>query len=155
VKRFTELVAETAKRVKEIFPWDLEEILKERKVLLLDVREPSEFEAMHISDSLNVPRGVLETACEYDYEDTVPELVEARDQEIVVVCRSGNRSVFACDVMQQMGYTNVSSLKTGLRGWADYEQPMVDGQGDPVSEDEADDFFSPHLRQEQLSASHK
>lgn len=155
MKRFTELVAETAKRVKEIFPWDLEEILKERKVLLLDVREPAEFEAMHIADSLNVPRGVLETACEYDYEETVPELVEARDREIVVICRSGNRSVFACDVMQQMGYTNVSSLKTGLRGWADYEQPMVDHQGNPVSEDEADDFFSPHLRQEQLSASHK
>jgi len=155
MKRFTELVAETAKRVREIFPWDLEEILQEREVMLLDVREPAEFEAMHIADSLNVPRGILETACEYDYEETVPELVEARDREIVVICRSGNRSVFASDVMQQMGYTNVSSLKTGLRGWADYEQPMVNGQGDPVSEDEADDFFSPHLRPEQLSATHK
>jgi rhodanese-related sulfurtransferase len=155
MKRFTELVAETAKRVREIFPWDLEEILQEREVMLLDVREPAEFEAMHIADSLNVPRGILETACEYDYEETVPELVEARDREIVVICRSGNRSVFASDVMQQMGYTNVSSLKTGLRGWADYEQPMINSQGNPVSEDEADDYFSPHLRPEQLSASHK
>ncbi|HID48396.1 MAG TPA: rhodanese-like domain-containing protein [Chromatiales bacterium] len=155
MKRFTELVAETAKRVREIFPWDLEEILKERDLLLLDVREPAEFEAMHIAGALNVPRGVLETACEYDYEETVPELVEARDREIVVICRSGNRSIFACDVMQQMGYTNVSSLKTGLRGWADYEQPLVNSRGEPVSEDEADEFFRPHLRPEQLSASHK
>ncbi|HEB66618.1 MAG TPA: rhodanese-like domain-containing protein, partial [Gammaproteobacteria bacterium] len=133
MKRFNELVAEAAEHVKEIFPWDLEEILQEREVMLLDVREPYEFEAMHIAGSLNVPRGVLETACEYDYEETVPELVEARDREIVVICRSGNRSVFACEVMQKLGYRNVASLKTGLRGWADYEQPMVNGKGEPVS----------------------
>ena len=155
MKRFTELVAETAERVKELFPWDLEEILQEREVLLLDIREPAEFNAMHIDGSINVPRGVLETACEYDYEETVPELVEARDREIIVVCRSGNRSVFVCDVMQVMGYQNVSSLKTGLRGWTDYEQPLVNEKGETVSEDDADAFFTPNLRPEQLSATHK
>ena len=155
MKRFTELVAETAERIKEIFPWDLEEILQEREVLLLDIREPDEFNAMHIEGSINVPRGVLETACEYDYEETVPELVEARDREIIVVCRSGNRSVFVCDVMQVIGYQNVSSLKTGLRGWADYEQPLVNEKGETVSEDDTDAFFTPNLRPEQLSATHK
>ena len=155
MKRFTELVAETAERVTELFPWDLEEILQEREVMLLDVREPAEFEAMHIAGSINVPRGVLETACEYDYEETVPELVAARDKEIIVICRSGNRSVFVCDVMQQMGYRKVSSLKTGLRGWADYEQPMVNARGEAVSEDDADEFFTPNLRPEQLSTTHK
>ena len=155
MKRFTELVAETAERVKELFPWDLEEILQEREVLLLDIREPAEFNAMHIDGSINVPRGVLETACEYDYEETVPELVEARDREIIVVCRSGNRSVFVCDVMQVIGYQNVSSLKTGLRGWTDYEQPLVNEKGETVSEDDADAFFTPNLRPEQLSATHK
>ncbi len=155
MKRFTELVAETAERVKELFPWDLEETLREREVILLDVREPYEYEAMHIAGSINVPRGVVETACEYDYEETLPELVEARDKEIIVVCRSGNRSVFVCDVMQMMGYSSVSSLKTGLRGWADYEQPMVNAKGEPVSEDDADEFFAPNLRPEQLSATYK
>ena len=155
MKRFTELVAETAERVTELFPWDLDEILQEREVILLDVREPAEFAAMHIAGSINVPRGVLETACEYDYEETVPELVTARDKEIIVICRSGNRSVFVCDVMQQMGYRNVSSLKTGLRGWADYEQPLVNLHGEAVSEDDADAFFTPNLRPEQLSATYK
>ncbi len=155
MKRFTELVAETAERVKELFPWDLEEIMQQREIMLLDVREPYEYEAMHIAGSINVPRGVLETACEYDYEETLPELVEARDKEIVIVCRSGNRSVFVCDVMQQMGYSNVSSLKTGLRGWADYEQPLLNTKGSSVSEDDADDYFAPNLRPEQLSSSYK
>ena len=76
MKRFTELVAEAAERVKELFPWDLEEIMQEREIMLLDVREPYEYEAMHIEGSINVPRSVLETACEYDYEETQPELVE-------------------------------------------------------------------------------
>ena len=125
MKRFTELVAETAERVKELFPWDLEETLQEREVMLLDVREPYEFDAMHIMGSINVPRGILEAACEYDYEETLPELVEARDKEIVVICRSGNRSVFVCDVMQLMGYTNVSSLKTGLRGYCSFRRQSI------------------------------
>ncbi|MEJ2142529.1 MAG: rhodanese-like domain-containing protein [Gammaproteobacteria bacterium] len=152
MKTFNELIAESLKNVDEIFPWDLEEKLEsDTKPLLLDVREPYEFDAMHINGALNVPRGILETACEYDYEDTVPELVKARDKEIVVICRSGNRSVFAAEVMQIMGYKNVASLKTGMRGWSDYEQPMVDKDGNEVDEDDAIEFFTTHLRPEQMS----
>jgi len=150
MKTFTQLVAESAKNVDEIFPWDLEDKL-DKPPLLLDVREPYEFDAMHVKDSLNVPRGILETACEYDFEETVPELVEAREQEIVVICRSGNRSIFAAEVMLKMGYKNVVSLKTGLRGWVDYELPLVDANQQEVDEDTADEYFTPKLRPEQMS----
>lgn len=152
MKTFNELIADSLKNVNEIFPWDLEEKLEsDNQPILLDVREPYEFDAMHIKGALNVPRGILETACEYDYEDTVPELVQARDKEIVVICRSGNRSVFAAEVMQQMGYKNVVSLKTGMRGWSDYEQPMLDKDGNEVDEDDAIEFFTTRLRPEQMS----
>lgn len=115
MKKFNDLVAESAKNVTEIFPWDLEERFENNpSLLLLDIREPYEFEAMHIKGSLNVPRGVVETACEWDYEETVAQLVEARDKEVVVACRSGNRSIFVCEVMQKMGYKNIASLKTGI-----------------------------------------
>ena len=150
MKTFKQLVDETAKRVKEIMPWDLAERLEtEDDILIVDVREPYEYDAMHIQGSLNVPRGILETACEYDYEETIPELVESRDRELVVVCRSGNRSIFAADVMQDLGFNKVSSLKTGLRGWNDFEQPLVDSQDAPVSLDDADAFFAPRVRPEQ------
>jgi len=152
MKKFTELVAESAKHVEELFPWDLEERLQDNPdMLIVDVREPYEYDAMHIPGSINVPRGILETACEYDYEDTVPELVEAREREVVVVCRSGNRSIFAAEVMQKLGYKNVASLKTGLRGWSDYEQPFYDNNGNEVDEDTVIDFFTPKLRPEQMS----
>jgi hypothetical protein len=96
-----------------------------------------------------VPRGILESACEWDYEETLPELVQARDREIVVVCRSGYRSVLAAHSMQVLGYSNVASLQTGLRGWKDYDQPLVDGDGNDVDLDDADVYFTPKLRPEQ------
>jgi len=149
--RFSDLIARCLGSVEELFPWDLAERLNgDVSPLLLDIREPYEFEAMHIAGSLNVPRGILETACDYGYEETLPELVAARERPIVVICRSGNRSVLAAHVMQLMGYRSLCSLKTGLKGWNDFEQPLVDAAGDAVDPDAADVYFTPHLRPEQL-----
>jgi len=152
VKSIDDFISEALQTVAELFPWDLEEELKKHQdLLLLDIREPYEFDAMHIRGAINVPRGILETACDYDYEETEPKLVEARERDIVVICRSGKRSVLAADVMQQMGYRKVRSLKTGMRGWSDYEQEMVDGKGELIEEDSAIDYFTPKLRPEQSS----
>jgi len=153
-RTFSQLVADSLEHVEEIFPWDLEEILDSYdSVLLLDIREPHEFNAMHIRNSLNVPRGVLESACDWGYEETIPELVEARERDIIVICRSGNRSALACDIMQKMGYKSVKSLKTGLRGWNDYEQELVDGEGKVVDIELADDYFTSRVSKEQLGPS--
>lgn len=150
VKNFLELIRNCLTEVRELMPWDLVERLEANpELLIVDVREPAEFEAMHIAGSRNVPRGILESACEWDYEETEPELVRARDREMVVVCRSGHRSVLAAHSLQVLGYTRVASLKTGLRGWKDYEQPLVDGGGDDVDLDDADVYFTPRLRDDQ------
>ena len=154
MKSLDDFINEALEHVDELFPWDLEDALQEiNNLLLLDVREPWEYDAMHIRGAINVPRGILETACEYDYEETVPELVEARERDIVVICRSGKRGVLAASVMQQMGYRNVKSLKTGMRGWSDYEQEMVNTDEQVVDEDTAIEFFTPRLLPEQLSKS--
>lgn len=150
MKNFLELIKGCLHDVREIMPWDLEERLRENPgLLILDVREPAEFDAMHIAGSINVPRGILESACEWDYEETVPELVLAREREVVVVCRSGYRSVLAANSMIVLGYQHVVSLKTGLRGWKDDEQPLVDRAGEAVDLDDADEYFTPKLRPEQ------
>jgi rhodanese-related sulfurtransferase len=151
MKRFNEMVSACLPDITEVFPWDVEEKLAgDSTPLVLDIREPEEYAAMHIQGSLHVPRGILESACEYNYEETVPELVTAREQEIVVVCRSGNRSALAAFTMQLLGYRNVSSLKTGLRGWNDYELPLVDARGRVVPIEEADEFFTTRLRPDQV-----
>jgi rhodanese-related sulfurtransferase len=152
MKNFQEMIKECLQTVAEVMPWDLQE-MQERgeQPLLLDVREPHEFEAAHIPGSLNVPRGVLETACEYNYEETVPELVQAREREIIVICRSGNRSVLAAYVMQRMGYRSVKSLKTGIRGWNDYELPLRNSAGADLVQEQADKVLTARLRPEQLA----
>jgi len=151
MKRFTDLVLECLPHIREDFPWDVEAKLDVADPpLILDIREPAEFSAMHISGSLNVPRGILESSCEYGYEDTVRELVEARSRDIVVVCRSGNRSALAAFTMQLMGYQRVVSMKTGLRGWNDYELPLINAAGMTVPVEVADEFFTTRLRPDQV-----
>ena len=150
MKTYSDLINEALPHIREIFPWDLEEKIEQgTKPLILDIREADEFEAMHIEGSMLVPRGILEQACEWDFEETIPELVKARDREIVVVCRSGNRSVMAAFTMHLLGYKNVSSLKTGIRGWNDYEQPLVDKDGNEVDIDEAEIILANKVREDQ------
>lgn len=150
MKHFNDLLAEALTRVKEIMPWDLSRALAAgSKPILLDVREPAEFNMLRIPGSINVPRGILEQSCEWDYDETVPELAASREQEIVVVCRSGNRSVLAADIMLQMGFTNVVSLKTGVRGWSDYEQAMTNANGDELDADDGDVLLAPRVRPDQ------
>jgi rhodanese-related sulfurtransferase len=150
MKRYADLLADARERVREIMPWDLARLRAGDHVsLLLDVREPAEFAQARIPGSINVPRGVLEQACEWDYDETVPELACGRDLPIVVICRSGHRSVLAADVLQQLGFADVVSLKTGVRGWNDFDQPLVDGDGRPLDGDEAERRLAPRLRPEQ------
>lgn len=151
-KKFSDLVAECLPHIEELFPWDLSDRLERAPApILLDIREPAEFTAMHIENSLNVPRGILESTCDWGYDETIPELVRARDDEIIVICRSGNRSALAALTMQMMGFSKVFSLKTGLRGWNEFEQPLIDHQGQPVDIDYADEFFAPKVRPDQLA----
>jgi len=142
MQKLVDLLADRLKSVKEIMPWDMEEMLeKNPDVLVLDVRERDEFDTMHVPDSLNVPRGIVESACEWGYEETEPELVQARDREVIIVCRSGYRSILAAFNLQLLGYKKVYSLATGLRGYNDYEQPLVDIAEQPVDIEVADAFF--------------
>jgi rhodanese-related sulfurtransferase len=145
MKRFMDLVEEVRPQVREILPWDLDPELKQgQPILLLDIREPYEFAIVHIPGSLNVPRGILEQACETGYEETVERVAGAREEDIVVICRSGHRSVLAGYVMQLMGFQRIRSLKLGLRGWNDFELQLVDVNGQVVDTDEADHYFNPH-----------
>lgn len=150
MKRYADLLAEATARVTEVMPWTLrDQLASGRDILLIDVREPAEFAQLHIQGSINVPRGVLEQACEWDFDDTVPALAAGREREIVLICRSGHRSVFAADVMQQLGFTNVASLRTGVRGWNDNEQPLQNSAGEAVDVDTGDELLAAKVKPEQ------
>ena len=150
MKRYQDLLADARSRVAEVMPWALRDRLAAAPApLLVDVRETDEFARVHIAGSLHVPRGVLEQACEWDYDETVPALAAGRQTPIVLVCRSGNRSLLAADVMQALGFTAVVSLQTGVRGWNDFELPLVDAAGQPVDGDVAAAWLAPPVRADQ------
>ena len=148
---YQRLVVKALGSVDEVLPWDLEEEIEQNpKLIVLDIRELDEFEMMHIKDSLHVPRGVLEGACVWNYDDTVPALAQARDQNIVVVCRSGSRSVLAALTMQKMGFEQVRSLKLGIKGWNDNDLEMVNNQRDIVDIDQIDEWLNRAVSEDKL-----
>ncbi len=150
MKTVKDLLANCKKTVDEILPWDLQTLMgTDFPPRLLDIREPYEFDALHIRGSMNVPRGILELACDYGYDHTRPELVTARHKDIVVICRFGQRSLFAAHTMRMMGYQSVKSLKTGVKGWNDYELPLQNIQEQLVDTDEADSLLAPKVSYEQ------
>lgn len=124
---------------------------KKTGLILLDIREQNEFDMMHIKHSIHVPRGVLEGACVWNYDDTVPKLAQARNQDIVVICRSGNRSALAALTMQQMGFTKVHSLKMGIKGWNDNDFEMENANYTIVDIDQADKWLNRAVSEDKLA----
>lgn len=94
---------------KEITPQELSKRLKNgEQVLMLDVREPDEWGAGHVRGAKHIPLGqVLERLNELN-----------ADEELVVICRSGNRSGLACELLQEKGF-NVVNMTGGLLAWED------------------------------------
>jgi rhodanese-related sulfurtransferase len=84
---------------------------------ILDVREPSEWNEAHITGATLIPLGELASR--------VNEL--PKDKEIVVVCRSGNRSAQARDLLLNDGFTQVTSMAGGLNQWKVAGYPTVSG----------------------------
>jgi rhodanese-related sulfurtransferase len=141
---FANLVAAALPHIKELMPWDVDAMRKATPgLLIVDIREPDEYALGHIQGSLLVPRGILEASCDWGYSDTLPMLALARNQPVVLVCRSGNRTALAALTLQQMGFNQVFSMKTGVRGWNDYELPLVNMLNEPVDIDLAEETLSP------------
>lgn len=142
MKTFKEIIAEASKDINELMPWDVEQRIKENKqLMIIDIREECEFSRFHIKASMLVPRGILESACEDEYEDAIPDLVNGRDKEIIIICRSGLRSVLGTQMLQLMGFKNVSSMKTGLRGWNDYELPLFNLEQKELDPDDVEEML--------------
>ncbi|MFC4770027.1 rhodanese-like domain-containing protein [Effusibacillus consociatus] len=84
------------------------DFLREKKeIVLLDVRQPEEYESGHIPGAVLVPLGELESRIE--------EL--DKDKEYFVICRSGRRSVMACHLLSEHGFTKLFNLHGGMLGW--------------------------------------
>lgn len=112
--------------IAEITPAELKAKLDATEdLLLVDVREASEFEHAHIGGAHLVPRGIIEAAADTSYTKHYPPLSGARDQQIIVYCATGGRSAMAAAVLQMMGFNKVFNLAGGYARWKDEGMPQV------------------------------
>ena len=117
---FLKIVADAKTRVREI---SIEQarawLLQNPKIVLLDVREDSEWNAGHAAEAIHLGKGILER----DLEKMIPDA----DTEIIMYCGGGFRSALACDAAQKMGYRSVHSLIGGYKAMKASGWPMKIG----------------------------
>src|SRR5262245_15767579 len=115
--RFLAIVEETKKRVRETTVDEVKKRLdRGEKLLIVDVREESEFAKDHLPGAVHLGKGIIER----DIEQRVPDT----GTEIILYCGGGFRSALAADNLQKMGYTNVFSMDGGIRDWRDKKYPL-------------------------------
>ena len=108
---YRDLLAETKRRINEIDTAGAESAIAHPGTVILDVREPDEYQQGAIPGAMHIPRGHLESNIENKVLD--------KDAPIVVYCAAGNRSAFAADTLRELGYTNVVSVAGGFNRWKD------------------------------------
>ena len=117
---FRELLKNTKSEITEVSAEKAESLLLDGWILL-DVREPDEYEQGAINSSVHIPRGNLESSI----EARIPN----KEAKIVAMCAGGARSAFAAKTLQEMDYKNVVSLDGGFNQWKDesrrWEIPAV------------------------------
>lgn len=107
---FLKIVADAKSRIQECTVADVQQRLANgEKLLIVDVREESEYAAGHVPGAVHISKGVLER----DIEAKIPD----PNTEIILYCGGGFRSALAADNLQIMGYTKVISMDGGWRDW--------------------------------------
>ncbi len=115
---FLKLVADAKTRIREAGVHEVKKRLDtNEKLILVDVREESEWARGHMPGAVHLGKGVIER----DIEQRVPD----KTAPLVLYCGGGFRSALAADNLQKMGYTNVISMDGGWRGWTDAGYPVV------------------------------
>jgi rhodanese-related sulfurtransferase len=94
------------------------QIRMQQGAILVDVREPNEYEEVHASGARLMPLSAFEAA----------HSSLSKDAEIVMICRSGARSERAGQMLLDNGYTNVTNLTGGTMAWVQDGLPTGDDQ---------------------------
>src|SRR5579871_3512457 len=114
-----EILKKARQQVTEWAPARVQEKLaaSDPSFVLVDVREKHEWSEGYIPGAIHVPRGFLEL----QIEEAVPE----KEQQVVLYCAGGTRSMYAGLTLKQMGYENVVSMAGGFSQWKNGGLPYV------------------------------
>lgn len=92
------------------------QLINREKAVVVDVREPAEFAAGHVTGAKNVPLGELEAK--------LPGVMKNKTLPLILVCASGARSGRAAAIAKKLGYEQAQSLGGGLKAWKEANLPI-------------------------------
>lgn len=118
-----EMVAEARADLEKVVPEAAYAEFIAGRAVLLDVREPVEWEE-HIHGCVQVPRGLLEFAADPTSPRYKVELEPSG--RVIVYCRSGVRAALAAATLKTLGYTDVANLEGGIAAWKQAGLPLSD-----------------------------
>jgi sulfur-carrier protein adenylyltransferase/sulfurtransferase len=122
-RTYADLLREARETIKEVTPTDVGALPPGDDTVVVDVREASEWEQGHLPNAVHISKSYVEQ----QIESAVPD----RDTPVVLYCAGGVRSLFAAQTLEQLGYTNVASMKGGFQAWKSqglpWEAPVVLG----------------------------
>ena len=114
-----ELVQEAKQHIREGNADAIGQQLTQAGALLIDVREPEEFNQGHLAQALNIPRGMLEFRISND-----PALHDVQ-RPLAIYCKSSGRAALAAQTLAAMGFENVISLAGGFDAWVAEGRPAT------------------------------
>ncbi|MFQ3314713.1 MAG: molybdopterin/thiamine biosynthesis adenylyltransferase/rhodanese-related sulfurtransferase [Candidatus Poriferisodalaceae bacterium] len=117
---FRELLNKAKSVINEIDTAGAQQRILNSSPIVLDIREPDEFEQGALDGVTHIPRGHLEAQVEQRIQD--------HDAEIIVYCAGGVRSAFAAQTLGELGYTDVASMDGGFGKWKDEGRNWVTPQ---------------------------
>jgi molybdopterin/thiamine biosynthesis adenylyltransferase/rhodanese-related sulfurtransferase len=113
--------AQIKQQVEEVEPFEAAEEIDGGNVVLIDTREPHEFQEARLEGGKLVPPGLL--------GDEIATAAPDKSARIILYCRSGNRSYKAAEQMQALGYEDVASMAGGILAWQEQGLPVVATEG--------------------------
>ena len=116
-KTFRQMVADARSQVKVISPQEAKQEIDKGNATVIDVREPDEVaESGTVPGARNIPRGVLEIKADTELPMKDPQLQD-RNQKVIVACGAGGQAALSAKALKDMGFTDVSIIDGGVRGW--------------------------------------
>jgi len=113
--------AQTKQQIEEIEPFEAAQEIEGGNVVLIDTREPHEFQEARIEGGKLVPPGLI--------ADEIASTAPDKAARTILYCRSGNRSYKAAEQMEALGYTDVASMAGGILAWQEQGLPVVATEG--------------------------
>ncbi len=108
-------------RIEQIDPAEAREEVSSGDAILIDTREPHEWDEAHIDGATLVPPA--------EVGERIAELAPDPSQRVVLYCATGNRSARAADELRELGYENAASVAGGIAAWQEAGLPVVEPEG--------------------------